>query len=66
MTTERPTDPRAAPRATAPATGSADLRDTEVAPEEEPVAAGTLFLTTIILMIIVGFWVIIYLRLLNR
>jgi hypothetical protein len=38
----------------------------EFAPEEEPSTPGTLFLCTILLMIVAGFWVIIYLRLLHR
>lgn len=49
-----------------PATGSPDPQRTELAPGEEPVVTGTLFLTLIILMIIAGFWVIIYQRLLTR
>lgn len=62
------TDPsRGGPgRPIAPATGSADPRRTEVAPEEEPSTPGTLFLCVVLLMIIAGFWVIIYLRLLDR
>jgi hypothetical protein len=49
-----------------PATGSADPAKTELAPGEEPVTTGTLFLTMIILMIIGGVWVIIYWRLIDR
>lgn len=66
---ERPDLPTASPdpaRATAPATGTADVRETELTPEEEPVTTGTLFLTVILLMIIAGFWVILYSRLLER
>lgn len=59
-----PTDPAELP--IAPATGTTDPAFTELAPGEEPVATGTLFLTTIILMIIAGFWIIIYMRLLDR
>lgn len=33
---------------------------------EEPKAVGTLFLTMIILMVIVGIWAIVYLELLGR
>jgi hypothetical protein len=51
---------------TAPATGATDPAFTELRPGEEPVATGTLFLTTILLMIIAGFWIIIYIRLLDR
>jgi hypothetical protein len=60
----RPGDPAAMP--TASATGSTDPAFTELRPGEEPVATGTLFLTTILLMIIAGFWIIIYIRLLDR
>ncbi|HEX6107334.1 MAG TPA: hypothetical protein VFZ26_17230 [Gemmatimonadales bacterium] len=58
-------DPRP-PGTTAPATGSGGPQDTELAPEEEPAAPGTLFLCIILLMIIAGFWAIMYLRLLDR
>lgn len=50
----------------APASGSDRPEDTELSPEEEPIATGTLFLVMIILMIIVAVWVIMYLRLLDR
>jgi hypothetical protein len=60
----RRTDPADLP--TAPATGATDPAFTELRPGEEPVATGTLFLTTILLMIIAGFWIIIYVRLLDR
>ena len=53
-------------RPIAPATGASDPRLTEVAPEEEPSTPGTLFLCVILLMIVAGFWIIIYLRLLDR
>jgi hypothetical protein len=49
-----------------PATGSTDPARTELAPDEEPVTTGTLFLTMIILMIIGAVWVIIYWRLIDR
>lgn len=48
------------------ATGTDDRAFSELAPGEEPVATGTLFLTVVILMIIAAFWAIIYLRLLDR
>ena len=51
---------------TAPATGSTDPEATELTREEEPNITGTLFLTMILLMIIAAFWVIIYMRLLDR
>jgi flagellar biogenesis protein FliO len=47
-------------------TGSGDPRDTELAPEEEPVTTGTLFLTIVLLMIIGGIWVVMYGFLLGR
>lgn len=56
----------APPAQTAPATGSADPLKTELAPGEEPVTTGTLFLTMIILMIIGAVWVIAYGMLLDR
>lgn len=34
--------------------------------EEEPIIAGTIFLTLIFLMMIFGFWTIMYVMLLNR
>jgi hypothetical protein len=65
--TESPgVDATADPADVAAATGSADAHETELAPEEEPVVTGTLFLTIVLLMIIAGFWVIIYQRLLTR
>ena len=54
------------PQRTAPATGTADPARTEMAPEEEPVTTGTLFLTMIMLMIIGAVWVIMYIMLLDR
>jgi hypothetical protein len=57
---------RPLPPVSAPATGSADPRDTELARGEEPITTGTLFLTIILLMIIGGIWVVAYGFLLNR
>jgi len=37
-----------------------------LAPEEEPVFTGTLFLMVVLLMLIFGFWVMMYITLLNR
>jgi hypothetical protein len=54
------------PASAAPATGSADREDTTITPEEEPSHNGTLFLMIIFLMLIFGFWVMMYLVLLNR
>lgn len=50
----------------APTTGSDVPEDIELHPDEEPNATGTLFLVTIILMIIVAVWLIMYVRLLDR
>jgi hypothetical protein len=51
--TERPTHDRGDP-------------PPNLAPDEEPVATGTLFLTMIILMVIAAIWVIVYGMLLGR
>ena len=48
------------------ATGSRDPGATELRPEEEPNTTGTLFLTIVLLMIIFGFWGLMYLTLLDR
>lgn len=53
------------PRPPIGGSASADRADTEPLPEEEPVVTGTLFLVSIILMIIGAIWVIMYLRLLR-
>jgi len=52
--------------ATAPATGTTDRGETELAPDEEPRTTGTLFLTTIILVIIGAVWIVMYSLLLSR
>jgi hypothetical protein len=49
-----------------PAPGSGDPPSPNLAPEEEPVTTGTLFLTMIILMVIAAIWVIVYRLLLGR
>jgi hypothetical protein len=49
-----------------PTPGSGDPPAPELAPEEEPVTTGTLFLTMIILMVIAAVWVIAYRLLLGR
>jgi hypothetical protein len=54
------------PRATAPATGADEYWKTEIAPGEEPVVTGTLFLAVVLLLIVAAVWVIMYLRLLDR
>lgn len=50
----------------APATGSTDPKDTELRPEEEPIVTGTLFLSLLFLMMVFGFWLMMYLIMLNR
>lgn len=57
---------RPLPPAQVPATGSADPRATEVSRAEEPVTTGTLFLTLVLLMLIFGFWALMYTLLLDR
>jgi hypothetical protein len=57
---------RPLPPAPTPATGSPDPAETELAPGEEPIATGTLFLSMVILMIIGAIWVVTYGFLLNR
>lgn len=54
------------PGRVAPGTGTTDPSKTELAPGEEPVTTGTLFLTTLILMLIGAIWVVVYARLLDR
>lgn len=49
-----------------PATGTADPSRTEVQREQEPHLSGTLFLTIILLMLIFGFWMMMYIEMLNR
>jgi hypothetical protein len=52
--------------ARAPATGSTDPRETDIAPEEEPVVTGALFLSMIMLMMIAGAWLVMFRTLLGR
>lgn len=40
--------------------------DSSIEPDEEPVVTGTIFLTLIMLMMIFGFWAVMYVDLLNR
>jgi hypothetical protein len=47
-------------------TGSTSPEETELAPEEEPVVIGTLFLSMLLLIGIMGAWIVIYLIMLNR
>jgi hypothetical protein len=57
---------RPLPPAPAPATGSSDPHDTELAKQEEPPIPGTLFLTVVLLMIIAAIWIVMYILLLAR
>ncbi len=50
----------------AAASGSVDPPGSASKPEEAPVFTGTLFLTLLFLMLLFGFWVMMYLVLLNR
>lgn len=50
----------------APATGSSRPSDTEMAPEEEPVVTGALFLSMVMLMLIAGAWIVMFWRLVER
>jgi hypothetical protein len=59
-------EPPVDPADRAPATGSRSPRDTEIAPEEEPVVTGALFLSMVMLMLIAGAWVVMFLELLDR
>lgn len=54
------------PRPDTPATGSTAPGDTRIAPEEEPVVTGALFLSMVMLMLIAGAWVVMFLTLLER
>ena len=56
----------AQPERRAPSTGSPSPKDTELSKEEEPEVKGTLFLTGILLMLIFGFWALMYLSMLDR
>lgn len=49
-----------------PASGSADPADTEIVPGEEPWIPGTIFLTTLMFIAIVGSWIMMYFMLLRR
>ena len=50
----------------APATGTTDPEATHLQPVEEPNTSGTLFFTLFLLMIIFGFWAVMYYELLGR
>ena len=54
------------PDVPASGTGGNDPGATELAPEEEPVVTGTLFLTMIILMLIGAVWAVAYYLLVKR
>lgn len=51
---------------TAPATGTPDPAQASIAPGEEPVATGTLFLMIVLLIIVAGIWTMLYFTLLSR
>ena len=50
----------------APPTGSSRPSDTEIAPEEEPVVTGALFLSMVMLMLMAGAWIVMFWRLVER
>ena len=50
----------------ASADGAASPDEPALTPDEEPVFTGTLFLTLLLLMMIFGFWAMMYLVLLDR
>ena len=54
------------PRNVEPGPGTTEPQKADLQPEEEPIVSGTIFLTLIILMLIFGFWIIMYITLLNR
>lgn len=49
-----------------PATGSASPNATELTKEQEPTVTGTLFLMAVFLMMIAGFWTMMYDMLIHR
>lgn len=51
---------------TARAAGSAEPEETDLTPETEPVVTGTLFLAMLLLLLIFGFWAMMYVTLLHR
>ena len=53
-------------RPRSPATGSTSHRETEIAPEEEPVVTGALFLSMVMLILIAGAWAVMFLTLVER
>jgi hypothetical protein len=57
---------RPLPPAPVSATGSDDPDMVEIGQEEEPNIIGTLFLSTIFLMIIAAIWIVMYILLLGR
>jgi hypothetical protein len=57
---------RPLPPAPVRATGSEDPETIEMGHEEEPNIIGTLFLSTIFLMIIAAIWIVMYILLLGR
>jgi len=57
---------RPLPPAPVPATGSDDPDTIDMGQEEEPNIIGTIFLSTIFLMIIAAIWIVMYILLLER
>ena len=57
---------RPLPPAPVPATGSDDPDTIDLGHGEEPNIIGTIFLSTIFLMIIAAIWIVMYILLLNR
>ncbi len=49
-----------------PATGARSTDESDLGPEEEPVVIGTLFLSLLLLIGILGAWFVAYWMLLNR
>jgi len=49
-----------------PATGSASTEATELTKDQEPTVTGTLFLMAVFLMMIAGFWSMMYDMLIHR
>lgn len=47
-------------------TGSTSPGDTELAPGEEPVVTGALFLSMVLLMLIAGAWVVMFITMIGR
>ncbi|MCB0075903.1 MAG: hypothetical protein KDD73_00685 [Anaerolineales bacterium] len=53
------------PPTNSPASTAVDSSEIEMSQQEEPILAGTLFLTMVFLMMVFGFWITLYITLLN-